>query len=427
MTSSSRQDAFRPTPVILAANPLRGLWPRSTPSMPYSLAPGRGGVSPAARLIALFLDDGRFEPPVLVASDLAVQAAAGTLRAFRDRGVRLIIVPADARNGISAVTAALEAAALDSGRVLLFVPATLNPDDGDDIAGLFHAACVSARQESRAVVFARRPRRREAAIRFVTAARPAITGLRQVERVSEADAEAEIVAAEADVLRVAAGPVAVPARMFLDIVARTAPRLLQGCANALALGERRGGALRPHAAYLSLFSGASIAEIMAAEPASLLLHPAGETLRIVRGWADLDLSEIEGATVSLLDTMPNRDGGEASGTGASRTATEGGFDTVIEDTAGIMIMRREIEPGSGLARECHFRRTETWTVVSGHGRAMIDGQEIAALPGSALVIPRGAAHALANEGKEMLVIYEVRAGALLGRDDALSLPAEKSA
>ncbi|MFZ1679768.1 MAG: cupin domain-containing protein, partial [Rhizobiaceae bacterium] len=108
-------------------------------------------------------------------------------------------------------------------------------------------------------------------------------------------------------------------------------------------------------------------------------------------------------------------------------ASDGGFDTVIEDTPGIMIVRREIEPGGGLARECHFRRTETWTVVSGRGKASIDGQTIPALPGSALMIPRGASHALANDGEEMLVIYEVRAGALLGRDDALSLPAEKSA
>lgn len=84
-----------------------------------------------------------------------------------------------------------------------------------------------------------------------------------------------------------AGPVSVGARRFLEIVGQVQPTLLQGWANALALGERIGSVIKPHNGYLSLFTGAGIAEIMATGPETVLLHPAGESMKVIPSWLDL--------------------------------------------------------------------------------------------------------------------------------------------
>lgn len=290
----------RTTPVLLAANPLHGLWPHSTPSHPYSLMPDRNGITPVGRLSALFLGDARFNPPILVVSEIALEAAIDVTETCRSRRARIVVVPADSRNGVSAVLAAILVANDDSS--LIFIPATLDVVPGHDFATLFHLASITSRKTGKAMVFARRSGRKDKDFGLEAGDRhPA--GFRQVTRALPANSDAAMAAAEMGLLHAIAGPVAVSAQNFLEIIRDVQPTLLQGCANALALGENRSTIIRPHPGYLSLFTGAGIAEIIASRPSSLLLHPAGETMKVVSSWLDLPADTAYAARRSRTDAQ----------------------------------------------------------------------------------------------------------------------------
>lgn len=276
----------RAVPVILAGNPLHGLWPRSTPSHPYSLMPDRNGETPVGRLCALFGADSAFAPPLVIVSEQALDAATDAFVTCGADKARLIVVPADSRNGVSATLAAIAASKQDDDVPLLFVPATLDAPANRELAALFLSAAAIAVKTGKAVAFARRARAQERAI-CLTAGDRHPSGLRLAECALSPDGDAGEAAREMGALQALAGPVAVNARRFLDIVGDVQPTLLQGCANALALGDADGGVIRPHRGYLSLFAGAGIAELVAARPQELLLHPAGEAMRVVRSWLDL--------------------------------------------------------------------------------------------------------------------------------------------
>ncbi|MBK8457641.1 MAG: hypothetical protein IPL47_11505 [Phyllobacteriaceae bacterium] len=282
--SNAHDSRSRTTPVLLAANPLHGLWPHSTPSHPFTFMPDRHGVTPVGRLTAHFLSDGRFRPPLVVVSELALAAALAETEACRERGVRLVVVPADSRNGVSAVLSSIIAGVREEP--LVFVPGSLEIQPGRDATSQFHAAAQAASKSGKAVAFVRKARSSEREICLEAGDRHA-TGFRQASRALQPESDAGQVAAEMGALFALAGPVSICARRFLEIVGQVQPTLLQGCANALALGERTGSVIKPHNGYLSLFTGAGIAEIMAARPETVLLHPAGESMKVIRSWLDL--------------------------------------------------------------------------------------------------------------------------------------------
>ena len=75
-----------------------------------------------------------------------------------------------------------------------------------------------------------------------------------------------------------------------------------------------------------------------------------------------------------------------------------------------MTIRVELLAGHGLHYHSHEHREEVWTVVSGTGRVLLDGQEQRVSAGAVIPIPIGCRHTVFAD--TALKIIEVQ----LGRD-----------
>ena len=291
MTSHNTENL--PVPVILAANPLRALWPCSTPDLPYSFAPDASGISPVRNLVETFLNHPGFVAPLLVVSDKALTAAVAELRYFKERGVRAIVVPSDSRNGAAAVLAAIEAGSPGHDPALLYVPATLKTTDLAGFARMGAEACEIARQRNRAVMFAARALDAQPGLHLKSGARDQFSGFLKVEKAwKQTDTDQAAAAREFGELFRLSGPVAAPASLVIAQSSKILPTLVSACTNALTLADRAGCAIHPNAGFLSLAGAESIAGILVAEPETLLICQASVDMRVVQSWNDLEPAEI---------------------------------------------------------------------------------------------------------------------------------------
>ena len=98
-----------------------------------------------------------------------------------------------------------------------------------------------------------------------------------------------------------------------------------------------------------------------------------------------------------------------------------GSYTVLEDAADHKVKRIEVLPGKRLSYQKHTKRAEHWFVVQGSGLVTLDGVDVAVQAGTAIDIPLGAAHRIANAGEELLVFIEVQHGESFDEDDIVRL------
>ena len=93
----------------------------------------------------------------------------------------------------------------------------------------------------------------------------------------------------------------------------------------------------------------------------------------------------------------------------------GWFETLASGN-GYLVKRLCIRAGQRISLQRHRHRLEHWVVVAGSGELHCDGAQLAAEPGTTLLVPCGAVHR-ASAGGEDLLIVEVQRGALLSEDD----------
>ena len=98
-----------------------------------------------------------------------------------------------------------------------------------------------------------------------------------------------------------------------------------------------------------------------------------------------------------------------------------GSYTVLEDAPDHKVKRIEVLPGKRLSYQKHERRSEHWFVVRGNGIVTLDGEDIPVSAGTAIDIPLGAAHRIANAGDDLLMFIEVQHGAYFGEEDIVRL------
>ena len=98
-----------------------------------------------------------------------------------------------------------------------------------------------------------------------------------------------------------------------------------------------------------------------------------------------------------------------------------GSYTVLEDAPDHKVKRIEVLPGKRLSYQKHERRAEHWFVVHGSALVTLDGTEVPVSAGSAIDIPLGAAHRIANVGEGPLMFIEVQHGTYFGEDDIIRL------
>jgi mannose-6-phosphate isomerase-like protein (cupin superfamily) len=88
-----------------------------------------------------------------------------------------------------------------------------------------------------------------------------------------------------------------------------------------------------------------------------------------------------------------------------------------------------IPPGGEIGAETHAHVEQTLVVVSGHGRADVDGVAHPLTAGDAMVVTQGARHNVVNTGNEPLKLYTVYAppNHIDGRVHATRADAERDA
>lgn len=72
-----------------------------------------------------------------------------------------------------------------------------------------------------------------------------------------------------------------------------------------------------------------------------------------------------------------------------------------------MTIKVTLNPGHRMNYHSHARREEIWTVISGQGRAIIDGREIRAVPGTVLSMPAGSKHTIIAETELQLIEIQI--------------------
>ena len=112
-------------------------------------------------------------------------------------------------------------------------------------------------------------------------------------------------------------------------------------------------------------------------------------------------------TATLVGTPP-----AAAGTGPGPAMT-------LEQGDRFCVRRLHVAPGAALAPCAHVHRAEHWIVVSGTGRATIDGAVRLVSENDTVFVPLGAVHGLENPGRVPLVLIEVQTGPYLAEDDVL--------
>ncbi|MCB1426274.1 MAG: cupin domain-containing protein [Brucellaceae bacterium] len=447
MLETIAEAAAKPVPVIIASNPLPGFWPRSTPERPWCFRRSGAAQSPVEKLLEQLLDDPRFAPPILIVGELALRAATEQTACWRERGLLVLVVPSDTRNGTAAALAMLEIAARRRRSCAIFLPASLHVDSGGSPADILAQAAATFPSGKQAMIFTRHARQDDTAPAYV---RGALIGGRlhhaQVILPPE-EKEARETALAANDLHVPTGPVLCHSHGFSDALREAAPMLLKSAVSALQHADRNGAIIRPHPGFLSLVASHSVTDLVGVRPQDIVLNAAGEQIRTLRGWADIEPAADETLRpihVGVSGLPPHRviQGGAGifiCATGHEAAAARffprpglsdaprspGSFlrawgnEQLVEEEYGIKILRLEVSPGMSLQPECHFRRTETWSVSSGAAIAKVDRRVENMGPGDHLTIPPGAVHALRNTGPEPLVIYEFRVGSYLEDDDRI--------
>jgi mannose-1-phosphate guanylyltransferase len=97
-----------------------------------------------------------------------------------------------------------------------------------------------------------------------------------------------------------------------------------------------------------------------------------------------------------------------------------GTYTVIDEQPGSMTVKISLRKGNMMKYHSHELRDEAWNIISGEGRAIIDGEECAVYVGDVLKIAAGSKHTLIA-AKDMSII-EVQVGTEISKSDKRVYP-----
>ena len=78
----------------------------------------------------------------------------------------------------------------------------------------------------------------------------------------------------------------------------------------------------------------------------------------------------------------------------------------VEDES--LTIKVTLNPGHRMNYHSHERRNETWTIISGHGRTIVDGMEQPVGPGDVITIEAGCRHTIIADTE--LKVMEVQLG-----------------
>jgi mannose-6-phosphate isomerase-like protein (cupin superfamily) len=95
----------------------------------------------------------------------------------------------------------------------------------------------------------------------------------------------------------------------------------------------------------------------------------------------------------------------------------GYYECIIPSISNYQVKRLTVFPGKSTSIQRHQHRRESWTVVSGEGKALIDRMFRNIEIGSVVSVDMKVVHQIINNGDKNLILIEVQTGEYLGEDD----------
>lgn len=91
---------------------------------------------------------------------------------------------------------------------------------------------------------------------------------------------------------------------------------------------------------------------------------------------------------------------------------------VLDVDQGFKVKKLEIYPDQAISLQYHIHRTETWTIVQGEGKVIVDGNIFTVKKGDTFFVPRQSVHKITNTHlRDILIAVEVQIGEICNEDD----------
>ena len=461
-------------PVVLSGGSGTRLWPLSRALSPKQLLPLLSDKSLLQETLLRVNDAERFAPPLVIANDEHRFLVGEQLRAIGVAPQALVLEPQGRNTAPAIAVAALLLSAEDPEALLLVLPSDASIGDRSAfLAGVERAA--AAARTGALVTFGVTPDRPETGYGYIRrgAAWPGIEGCFAVaEFVEKPDAARAQKMLKAGDYAWNSGMFLLPAKLYLEELARQDAAMIETCRRALAQAKRDLDFLRLEAAAFTAVRSISI------DYAVMEHTKAAAVVPVDIGWSDV------GSFDALWQVGPkDADGNVGVGdvvTSDTRNSylraehglvtTLGVEDLVVVATADAVLVaprsrasdlkqlvakldrdgRSElkthplverpwgsyrsihngervqvkhivVKPGGRLSLQYHHKRAEHWVVVRGTAR-VTRGTEVTMLgEDQSTYIPIGMQHRLENPGDTPVHLIEVQTGSYLGEDDIVRL------
>jgi mannose-1-phosphate guanylyltransferase/mannose-1-phosphate guanylyltransferase/mannose-6-phosphate isomerase len=415
-----------------------------------------------------------FAPPLVIANAEHRFLIAEQIRATNSDPCRIVLEPQARNTAAAAVVAALIASHTDPDALILLMPADHVIDDAQALETAVELGAEAARSGA-FVLFGIPPRVPETGYGYIRAGQPLLDApgvydaLEFTEKPDRADAERYVASGE---YYWNSGIFLLPARAFLDEVARLAPDILAACRAALELAQQDLDFLRLDQAAFARCPAVSIDYAIMEKTDRAAVVPVTFEWSDVGAWSAVwDLSQKDAhGNVAIGDTVLHevrncyvrgdrqvvaalgvsdliivatgdailvaskdsdqdvkkivdqlKTGGREIATETQRVHRPWGYYESIERGDRYQVKRINVAPGAKLSLQRHFHRAEHWVVV--HGTALVtrDGESILLRENESVFLPLGCVHRLENPGKIPLDLIEIQSGAYLGEDDIVRL------
>ena len=464
-------------PVLLSGGSGSRLWPLSRESYPKQLLPLAGERTMLQETAGRVLGDDRFGPLTVVANAEHRFIIAEQLRDIGAQGVVLVLEPVARNTAFAAAVAALTVAAREPDGVMLLMPADHVIRRPQAFLAAIDAAAPAAR-EGRLALFGIRPTAPATGYGYIETGaalegRPQVFDVARFVEKPDAAAARALVADDRNLWN--SGIFLLPARAFLDELARLAPDILKAAEDSLAAAARDLDFLRldEAAARRSPSEAIDTAVMERTRLAAVVPVDAGWT--DVGAWGalwELDADASDGAGANVLrgavrverversyirsdgplvaaigvqdlvivatqdavlvaDRHADQDvkamverlraEGVALATQSRRVHRPWGWYETLNTGERFQVKRLMVRPGRRMSKHKHYHRSEHIVVAAGAAQVWLDGEERLLRETDSVFIPLGAVHRICNPGKIPLEMVEVQSGAYLGEDDIIRL------
>jgi len=98
----------------------------------------------------------------------------------------------------------------------------------------------------------------------------------------------------------------------------------------------------------------------------------------------------------------------------------GEFFILIEEK-NFKLKKIVVNPYHKLSYQLHNKRSESWTIIKGEGKVILDDKIIEVKYGDIIKIPLKSKHRIINDSSEKLIFIEVQTGTYFGEDDIIRI------